>query len=106
MRVTNRCAKEFVDARKPFMGSNLCGIVTQIGETQQYVVYSYTTPMYVYEDGEEFVNKERYSVTTSKHMTQIGVRNRGTPLDGREIKELVRLGARLFKKRSVEKALS
>ena len=106
MRINNRDAREYVKARKPFMGSNLYGVTTQTGEFRQYVVYSYNTPMYVYEDGEEFVNKERYSVTTSKHMTQIGVRNRGIPLDGREMSMLTLLGARLFKKRSVEKALS
>lgn len=106
MRVTNRGAKEFVDARKPFMGSNLCGITTQIGEIQQYVVYSYSTPIYVYEDGEEFVNKTNYSRTTSKHMSQIGVRNRGIPLDDGEMAMLTLLGAKQFKKNSVVNTLA
>lgn len=106
MRVTNREARYSVMAREPFEGSNLRGKIVNGGWYKQYVVYSYTTPIYVYEDGEEFVNKERYSRTTSRHMSQIGVRNRGILLDDGEIKELVRLGSKLFKKRSVEKALS
>lgn len=106
MKIANRDADEYVLQHLEFDGSNLYGRHNRKDTFYQYVVYSYNTPIYVYEDGEEFVNKERYSVTTTRHMSQIGVRNRGIPLDGGEMVMLTLLGARLFKKRSVEKALS
>lgn len=106
MRINNRDAREYVKARKPFTGSNLYAVINKWDDVCQYVVYSYATPIYVYEDGEEFVNKIKYSRTTSKHMTQIGVLRRASPLSGEEMSMLTFLGAKLFKKRSVEKALS
>lgn len=106
MKIANRDAEDYVTQHLAFDGSNLYGRHNRKDTFYQYVVYSYTTPIYVYEDGEEFVNGTRYSVTTSKHMSQIGVWNRGTRLTGDEMKELVFLGAKQFKKASVEKALS
>lgn len=106
MKIANRDAKGYVDNQLIFEGSNLYGRHNRKDTFYQYVVYSYDTPIYVYEAGEEFVNGTRYSVTTSKQMGQIGVWNRGTRLTGDEMKELVLLGAKQFKKVSVEKALS
>lgn len=106
MKIANRIAKEYVMQRLAFNGSNLYGRYNKTDTFYQYVVYSYNTPIYVYEDGEEFVNSTRYSVTTSQHMSRIGVRNRGTQLTGDEMNALVFLGAKQFKKFSVEKALS
>lgn len=102
----NRDAKEYVMQQREFDGSNLYGRHNRKDTFYQYVVYSYDTPIYVYEGGEEFVNGTRYSVTTSKHMGNIGVWNRGTKLTGDEMKELVLLGVKQFKKVSVEKALA
>lgn len=105
MKIANRGAREYVKEQKPFEGSNLFGTNVYNGTGTQYVVYSYYTPIYVYEDGEEFINTTKYSSTTSRHMSQIGVKGRGIGLTGKEMEELVRLGAKLFKKRAIEKAL-
>lgn len=106
MKIANRDAEDYVTQHLAFDGSNLYGRHNRTDTFYQYVVYSYTTPIYVYEDGEEFVNKTNYSRTTSKHMSQIGVRNRGIPLDDGEMAMLTLLGAKQFKKNSVVNALA
>lgn len=106
MKIANRDADEYVMQHLAFDGSNLYGRHNRKDTFYQYVVYSYTTPIYVYEDGEEFINKTKYSRTTSKHMYQIGVAGRGTRLTEAEMEDLIRLGARQFKKNSIVKLLS
>ena len=106
MKIANRDAEDYVTQHLAFDGSNLYGRHNEGGTFYQYVVYSYATPIYVYEDGEEFINETRYSRTTNRHMSQIGVKGRGTRLTGDEMNDLIRLGAKQFKKNSVVNALS
>lgn len=106
MKIANRDAEDYVLRHLAFDGSNLYGRHNRKDTFYQYVVYSYNTPIYVYEDGEEFVNKTKYSRTTSRHMSQIGVKGRGIPLDDGEMVTLTLLGAKQFKKNSVVNALS
>lgn len=92
-RIPNTRARAYVQARKPFKGSNTfafwqrcvapagdhpaSGVITL---SHVYVVYSYGFhwPLFIYEPGEEqsddgawYENAERYSVTTSKHHSQL-----------------------------------
>lgn len=78
-KVANGKCRNYVVARLPFKGSNLWGewvkpLTTLRNETDkhQYVVYSYGQhfPAYVYSGGMWFENEDKYSPTTSKHMSQ------------------------------------
>jgi hypothetical protein len=72
-RIANTKASEYVVERKPFHGSNLFGVFTLLDADQEvYVVYSFDThyPMYIHTNGAWFENEDRYSRTTSKHLSQ------------------------------------
>lgn len=74
MKISNKNARPYVKARKPFKGSNLsgcCRTLPGVPETEVYVVYSYGYwPLFIHVDGTWFENTDRYSVTTSKHRNQ------------------------------------
>lgn len=68
-RVANKDARKCVQQRKPFRGNNTFGICMD----NRYVVYSYGAhwPMFVYDDGRWFANSDKYSLTTTKHYSQL-----------------------------------
>ena len=72
MKIANRDAYRYVKNKLPFEGSNLRG---QWMRPDAYVVYSYETPIYIWSGGETFVNRVRYSNTTTRHVTCCRVRN-------------------------------
>lgn len=106
MKIANRDARRFVQRLHPFEGNNLYGnnwcSNPSSGDPGDsgYVVYSYRPdwPLFVciHLDGRDrwFENRERYSVTTSKHRTQAHpLPPEGTTLMSREdINTLVRKG--------------
>lgn len=69
MRTSNCKARASVQAKLPFKGNNT------FGESRNgaYVVFSYGHhwPLFVYVDGTWYENQERYSVSTSKHRSQL-----------------------------------
>jgi hypothetical protein len=66
-RVANKRADLFAECRLPFKGNNLCGEALPGGA---YAVKSYGWyVLYLYKDGRWMGNKDRYSVSTSKHRT-------------------------------------
>lgn len=69
MRVSNNTAREQVNNKVNFDGSNTYGR----NEGKKYVVYSYGYhfPIYVYKRGKWYGNSQKYSVSTSKHQTQL-----------------------------------
>lgn len=69
-RVANHSAREYVQRRKPFQGSNCWG---EKAGPDRYVVYSYGThfPMFVYDSGKWYGNKERYSRSTGRQYSQL-----------------------------------
>jgi hypothetical protein len=78
-RVANTKCRNHVVARLPFKGSNLWGewvkppaTLRNERDMYQYVVFSYGQhfPAYVYWGGMWFENEDKYSPTTSKHMSQ------------------------------------
>lgn len=69
-KVTNRQARQYVQKREPFKGANTFG---EYADSGVYVVYSYGRhwPLFVCVDGKWLENEDRYSVTTSKHRSQL-----------------------------------
>ena len=69
VKTSNRNARASVQARNVFDASNTFGRI--VGPL--YVVYSYGVhwPLFVYEGGVWYENEDRYSVTTSKHRSQL-----------------------------------
>lgn len=69
-KTPNKHARQYVQLRRNFMGSNLKG---QWHPSGVYVVYSYGHhfPIWVYDAiGGWFGNMDKYSRTTSKHQSQ------------------------------------
>lgn len=66
MRIANRDARQYVQRRVAFEGSNLYG--TEVGG--RYIVYSYGThwPLFIW-SGQWYENADKYSSSTSRHRT-------------------------------------
>ena len=69
VRTSNINASKYVSCKIPFKGSNTFAEYTN----GVYMVYSYGYhfPIYAYKNGKWFGNKNKYSVTTSKHQSQL-----------------------------------
>ena len=88
MKVANRDCREFVNKLKPFEGSNLSGYF--IGDV--YVVSSYGWfPLFVNKGGKWYTHENRYSVTTSKHISQSYPKGKVQVLPFSELKDLAKL---------------
>lgn len=90
-RANRRNVHTFVAARQPFQGSNLTGRTGQVGHGQLpeqyrdefrsamktasdfYVVQSYETPIAWFAHGQWFVPNVRYSPTTSRQQSALGL---------------------------------
>lgn len=73
MKTANFKARQHVQNRQPFTGNHTFGErVGNVGD-QTYAVYSYGYhwPLFVHVDGQWYENADRYSVTTSKHRSQL-----------------------------------
>lgn len=70
-RVNTREAHLFIAELQPFSSNG--AIYGEFDKLGDYVVKSYTTPIFIYQTqtGKAFVNCERYSNTTSKHQSQV-----------------------------------
>ena len=68
-RISNQEAWQYIPKRIPFKGSNLCGVRVIETGGESYVVFSYLTPIYVYnnDEGRWYGNAQRYSRTTTAH---------------------------------------
>jgi hypothetical protein len=68
-RIANHQAREYVERLEPFKGSNL---FAEYAPSGVYAVYSYGYhfPLLAYVDGQWFRNEDKYSRSTSRHMTQ------------------------------------
>ena len=71
---TNRSARDLVQAKIPFKGSNTEGKY----ENDVYVVYSYGWyPIFVWADGQWYESSVNYSNSTAKQMSQARPHNQG-----------------------------
>lgn len=86
MKVSNSSARTFVQSKLPFKGNNT------FGETRGsvYVVFSYGHhwPLFAYVDGTWYENQERYSVSTSKHRSQLHPLTETEQVSAKEIRTL------------------
>lgn len=89
MKVANWNARENVQQLIPFKGNNTFAM--NVGNA--YVVYSYGEhwPMFAHINGQWYENGDRYSVTTSKHRTQLHPHTDTKIVSVDEIRDMVRL---------------
>ena len=90
MKVPNTRARSLVENRQAFKGSNTFAEHRGV-DLETYVVYSYGYhfPIFVYKSGHWYENQEKYSVTTSKQMSQL--RPAGVELEPKTTQELKNL---------------
>ena len=112
MKIANKNCREYVQRREPFQGSNLWGawIKSTLVESsdEQYVVFSYGHhfPIYIFDQDTQqwFANKDKYSLTTTRHQSQARPISDGTQLqwlDTRRMIVLATIGYTEFVKRRV-----
>lgn len=72
-RTPNHKARELVTERREFIGNNTFGRILSDSRGTRYAVYSYGQhfPLFAHINGKWVENSDRYSVTTSKHKTQL-----------------------------------
>lgn len=70
-RVSNANARQYVENKQEFKGNNTFSELNTIDNI--YVVYSYGYhyPMFISKNAQWYENKDKYSVTTSKHHNQL-----------------------------------
>ena len=73
MKTSNKNARELVEKRETFKGSNTFSSIHTRTKGNIYAVYSYGYhfPMYIFKAGKWYANSDKYSVSTSKHQTQL-----------------------------------
>ena len=69
MKVANKNARRYVEQRQIFQGSNCFS--EQRGSAYIVFSYGYHWPMFIFRDGKWYENGSKYSVTTSKHHSQL-----------------------------------
>lgn len=67
MRTANKDARRLVEARQPFTGSNL--FAEWSGEVYAVYSYGYHWPLIVHKGGTWYINEDKYSQSTSCHLT-------------------------------------
>ena len=76
IKTSNRNAYKYASNKEPFKANNLSGEIKYNSKdlSYYYVIYSYDWyPLFIYNFGTNrwYENKVKYSVTTSKQMTQV-----------------------------------
>lgn len=66
--IANKNARRYVENLQPFTGSNLWA--EQRGEFYVVFSYRYTWPLVVFDGTRWHINTEKYSVSTSRHLSQ------------------------------------
>ena len=95
-RMANSKAREYVQSRLPFNGSNLLGIWEPHPAGEFYVVRSYGWwPLFAYHEKMKvwYENLQHYSPTTSKHKTQAHPLHPTIVVDVRTMGEVFKIGA-------------
>lgn len=74
MKVANKRARTYVKTLTPFKGSNTFAEWRAANpDARRYIVYSYGYhwPLFIWENGVWYENEDKYSVSTSKHASQL-----------------------------------
>lgn len=69
MKISNRHARHYVETQQVFQGSNCFS--EQRGDLYVVFSYGYHWPMFIFRGGKWYENGSKYSVTTSKHHSQL-----------------------------------
>jgi len=89
MKTPNCRARQKVMNRTEFTGNNTFGVWTK----SNYVVYSYGLhfPLlaYIYAEEKWYHNTDKYSTTTSKHMTQLRPLCETSPANTKQLNTLI-----------------
>lgn len=87
IRVSNKDARFAVNGQREFKGSHT---FAEIDESGAYKVYSYGYhfPIYAFVNGKWYANKDKYSVSTSKHQSQLRPEGNLILVSTQEIKDL------------------
>lgn len=88
MRVTNKMVREMVAAKRPFVAPTMRGF---LHNTNLYVVYSYLKPILICEVGQDkwYENTDKFSTTTSRHLSQARPATKTEPLNTRQMEAMV-----------------
>lgn len=94
-RIANNQAREYTENMIPFRGNNLEGKTLANGD---YVVISYVTPIWWYSKKHKkwFGNSTKYSVTTSKQMSQSRPTYDAEMLSGQELERAIMAGGGFY----------
>ena len=86
VKTSNINARHYVQSKVCFKGNN----TFSKNEKGVYKVYSYGYhfPIYAFKDGKWYKNKDKYSVTTSKHQNQLNPLCECIDIDTESIKAL------------------
>ena len=92
MVIANQNARKYVENRQVFTGSHTFSEYAKNkngGELYVVFSYGYHFPLFVFTENQWYFNKDKYSVTTSKHKSQLrpNVTN-FIELNTQELKEL------------------
>lgn len=101
MKIANKNARPYVEARKNFQGSNMFGKWLDIGGGRQssfdmYAVFSYGShfPMYVFEPSVGWIaNKDKYSASTTRQQYHTRPSNIFAWFNTEDMKELIWYGS-------------
>jgi hypothetical protein len=88
-RTSNNQARQLVETGQEFNGNNTYARYTS---DNCYVVYSYGShfPMYIRFDGIWYGNDDKYSVSTSRHQSQLRPSHVHKYVDTNEMQEIIR----------------
>lgn len=87
MKTANWSARPLVQSLKPFKGNNTFGEI--IGKAYAVFSYGHHWPLFVNVNGQWYENADRYSVTTSKHRSQLHPLTNTTKIGVNDIKNLI-----------------
>jgi hypothetical protein len=86
VKTSNSKAEYYVHNRINFKGNNTFG--QWKGVVYKVYSYGYHFPIYAYKAGQWYKNKDKYSVSTSKHQSQLHPRDNCILLNTEEIKTI------------------
>lgn len=87
IKTSNQKARQYVQDREAFKGSNTFG--EWVGDVYAVYSYGYHFPMFAFKDGNWYANSDKYSVSTSKQYGQLHPHTDCTALNTQAMKYLI-----------------
>jgi len=97
-RVANKNARTCVQNREEFEGSNTFARWTTDNDIPRYIVCSYGMhwPLFIWENGVWYENEDKYSVSTSRHASQLHPHAETRPLNKDAMESIAWQGATAY----------